>query len=517
MDSNSSTFSWLLLLLVIVPILPLLPLLFTKYQKRRARPAKLPPGPRKLPVIGNLHQLRKLPHRDLWLLSKMYGPLIYLQLGHVPTLIVSSAAMAREVMKSNDLDLCTRPPLVSFKKLSYSYSDVAFVPYGEYWREMKKICIVELFSTKRVQSFAYIREEEVAEMMRSIARSSSCCRSINLSEMLVSLTNNIICKAAFGKSFEGGSKHEQMEFHRAIREAGAMLGGFFIEDFLPLMGWMDVLIGLRGRLERCFLKLDAFYERVIDEHLRCDGAKLDREDFVHVLLQVQKESSLTKDQMKGILMNILIGGTDTSSTSVVWAMAELLRNPKTMAKAQDEVRTIVGRKGKVDEKDLHQLQYLKSIIKETLRLHPPAPLLIPRESMRQCSIGGYEVAPKTRFYINAFAIGRDPMSWENPEEFFPERFMGSSIDYKGQDFKLVPFGAGRRSCPGMLFGTVTIELTLANLLYSFNWELPAGLVKENMDMNEAFGIIVHKESALQVVPVAGPAPWLSGGETLFQD
>lgn len=202
------------------------------------------------------------------------------------------------------------------------------------------------------------------------------------------------------------------------------------------------------------------------------------------------------------LQDVLLAGTETNSATVIWAMSELVKNPGEMKKAQDEVRRIVGKKGKVEESALHQLEYLKAVIKETWRLHPPAPLLIPRETSRSCEIGNYEVGPKTRVYVNAFAIGRDPQSWEDPDDFLPERFINSSIDYKGHDFELIPFGAGRRGCPGIYFATMTVELVLANLLYSFDWKLPVGMNKEDMDMDEAFGIVVHKKSALHLCPVS---------------
>ncbi|XP_058093608.1 cytochrome P450 71A1-like [Magnolia sinica] len=498
MALSTTLSAWLpLLIMIIIPSLPLFLLIHKRNSKRRS---KLPPGPPGLPILGNLHQLTSLPHRKFWLLSRKYGPLMHLQLGHVPTLIVSSARIAKEVMKSQDLHFCSRPALVSQRKLSYNFSDVAFAPYGEYWREMRKISIVDLLSTKRVQSFREIRGDEVAKMVASISSSSSRAEPVNLSEMMLSLTYDIVSWAAFGKSYNEGSEDEKMEFHEVLKETGIMLGSFFVADYLPWMWWADVITGLYGRLERSFSKLDAFYERLINEHQNRNKPEAEEDDFVDVLLRLQHEFHLTKDQIKGIIMNVLIAGTETSSTLVVWAMTELMRNPKTMKKAQDEVRRIVGNKGKVEESDLHQLEYLKIVIKETLRLHPPGALLLPRETIQDCRIDGYDVAAKTRVIVNAFAIGRDPSSWENPEEFMPERFTGSSIDYKGQDFELIPFGAGRRVCPGMYFGAMIYELALANLLYSFNWDFSAGMKKEDVDMTEEFGVVVHKKHDLYLVP-----------------
>ncbi|XXG72383.1 hypothetical protein AAC387_Pa07g1493 [Persea americana] len=198
-------------------------------------------------------------------------------------------------------------------------------------------------------------------------------------------------------------------------------------------------------------------------------------------------------------MNILVAGTDTGSATLTWAMTELVKNPKVLKKAQDEVRRVIGRKNKVEESDILQLQYLKLVVKETFRLHPPTPLLLPRETIRHCKIDGYDILPKTLVFINAQAIGRDPDCWQHPNEFMPERFMGNEIDYKGQHFEFIPFGAGRRICPGMLFGTTSVELALANLLYLFNWELPSGTNIEDLDMSEAPGITTHKKYGLLLV------------------
>ena len=191
-----------------------------------------------------------------------------------------------------------------------------------------------------------------------------------------------------------------------------------------------------------------------------------------------------------------MAGTDTGAATLVWAMVEVMKNPGVMKKAQEELRSAFGNKGFIDEDDLHKLPYLKALVKETLRVHPPAPLLLPRQTLEKCSIDGYDIPPKTLVYVNAWAIGRDPEVWENPEEFLPERFLGSSVDFKGQDYQLIPFGAGRRICPGIHLAVVTVELALANLLYSLDWEMPHGMSKDDIDMDVKPGIVLHKRNAL---------------------
>ena len=199
------------------------------------------------------------------------------------------------------------------------------------------------------------------------------------------------------------------------------------------------------------------------------------------------------------LQDMFAAGTDTTFITLDWGMTELIMNPKVMERAQAEVRSIVGERRVVTENDLPQLHYMKAVIKEIFRLHPPAPVLVPRESMEDVTIDGYNIPAKTRFFVNAWAIGRDPESWRNPESFEPQRFMGSTIDFKGQDFELIPFGAGRRSCPAITFGAATVELALAQLLHSFDWELPPGIQAQDLDMTEVFGITMHRIANLIVL------------------
>lgn len=196
------------------------------------------------------------------------------------------------------------------------------------------------------------------------------------------------------------------------------------------------------------------------------------------------------------LQDIFGAATDTSYIALEWTMAELARSPKILKRVQDEIREILGNKGKVEEDDISKMEYLKAVIKESLRLHPPAPLLVPRESLEATKIQGYEIPKKTRILVNALSIGQDPEFWEEAHEFRPERFLNNLIDFKGNDFQFIPFGAGRRICPGMHFAISTIELALASLLYSFDWKLPNNMNPEDLDMVETFGITTRMKSDL---------------------
>ncbi|CBI16813.3 unnamed protein product, partial [Vitis vinifera] len=317
-------------------------------------------------------------------------------------IIVSSAEAAKKVLKDHDISCCSRPPLISIGRLSYNYLDISFAPYGPYWREIRKICVLQLFSTNRVQSFQVIREAEVALLIDSLAQSSSSASPVDLTDKIMSLTANMICRIAFGRSFEG-SEFGKGRFQEVVHEATAMMSSFFAADFFPYVGRIvDRLTGIHERLEKSFHELDCFYQQVIEEHLNPGRMKEEHEDIIDVLLNIEKEQDessafkLTKDHVKAILMDLFLAGVDTGAITVVWAMTELARKPGVRKKVQDEVRSHIRERGKVRESDIEQFHYLKMVVKETLRLHPPVPLLLPKETMSTIEISGYQIYPKTQ-------------------------------------------------------------------------------------------------------------------------
>ncbi|KAL5998232.1 hypothetical protein ACLOJK_009170 [Asimina triloba] len=468
----------------------------------QSRPSNLPPGPPKLPIVGNLHQLGSLPHLSLRRLSQKYGPIMHLKLGEIPTVVVSSASMAKEVMKTNDLPLSSRPQIFSAKHLFYDCTDVVFSPYGAYWRHVRKICILELLSNRRVQSFGFVREEETARLVQRIA--SAYPNPVSLTKMLGLFANDVLCRVAFARDFSQGGDYDRHGFQKMLEEYQVLLGGFSVGDFFPSMEWIHSVTGMKQRLIHTFKRFDCFFDEIIEEHRYPNRASNEHKDLVDVLLDIQKNGSLemplTMDNIKAVILDMFAAGTDTTFIALDWGMTELVTHPAALKKAQDEIRSVVGDRKTVSENDLAQLSYVKAVIKEIFRLHPPAPVLVPRESMEEVKIAGYRIPAGTRFFVNAWAIGRDPESWgENPEAFNPDRFIGSPIDFRGRDFELIPFGAGRRGCPAITFAAASIELALAQLLHSFEWELPPGVEAKDRDMTEVFGITMHRIQELFIV------------------
>ncbi|GMN58603.1 hypothetical protein TIFTF001_027694 [Ficus carica] len=498
---------------LISPFLLSLFLLLILVSKSRSK-IKLPPSPPRLPLIGNLHQLGTHPHRALQALSEKYGPLMLLQLGQVPTLVVSSADMVKEIIKNHDITFSNRPKTTAADIILYGCQDVGFAPYGEYWRQTRKISVVELLSLKRVQQFQIVREEVTTALVERIrrARQSSKDSSINLSEMLIAASNNILSRCVLGRNFaeEGG----RSRFGELSRKFLVSMMVFSVGDYFPSLRWVDNLTGLIGRLKALSREMDTYFVEVIEEHKAVpegddDGGSSNRKDFVDILLGVQKDDmldfELTQDNIKAILMDMFVGGTDTTSTALEWIMAELMRHPEVMKKAQEEVRRVVGNRSKIDTNDVNRMVYLNCVVKETLRLHPPAPLLVPRETTASIEMEGFHIPAKTRVFINTWAIQRDPNVWDKPEEFLPERFQESVVDFKGTYFQFVPFGSGRRGCPGFSFGVASTEYLIANLLYWFDWKLPGGdedglTLPNDLDMSEVYGLTVHKKVPLYFVP-----------------
>ncbi|OEL29881.1 Premnaspirodiene oxygenase [Dichanthelium oligosanthes] len=496
--------------LLFIPLLLIaIPLLY--FRRRSTRGLRLPPSPWALPVIGHIHHLAvagALPHCAMRDLARRLGPLMLLRLGELPVLIASSADAARDIMRTNDLTFATRPigPMAKVLLGEDSYG-IVFAPYGDGWRQLRRICTMELFSARRVRSFRAVREEEVRRLLRSVAASaaSASASPVNLSEMISAYVADASVRAIIGSRFR-----DRETFLRLLERRLKNVPAQSLPELFP-SSRLAMLISSTPRLLRSQREeMMAFIDTIIQEHQE-NRAAGDDEDLLDVLLRIQREDELdpplTTENIKSVIIDIFGASSETSATTLQWIMAELMRNPSVMRKAQDEVRHVLAGLEIVTEDNLSGLRYLPLVIKEALRLHPPAPLLIPRESRSPCRVLGFDVPAGVMVLVNAWAIGRDPSSWEAPEEFMPERFENSDVDFKGTDFEFIPFGAGRRMCPGIGFGLANMDLALACLLYHFDWELPDGMEPGELDMTEKLGITTRRLSDLLLVPTVRVPPF----------
>ncbi|XP_006367128.2 premnaspirodiene oxygenase-like isoform X2 [Solanum tuberosum] len=465
----------------------------------------LPPGPWRLPIIGSVHHLTKgIPHHVLKNLSQKFGPIMYLQLGEVPTIVVSSPHMAQKIMKTHDLAFASRSQTMLGKIFCYDCTDIAFSPYGEYWRHMRKLCIMELLSGKMVKSFSPIRLDELSSLVSSIKSMENT--PINVSEKLFWFMNSVTCRSSFGKACKDQNEAMISLIHGVL----SLAGGFELADLYPSKKFLSGISGMGSKLIEARNKVDTVLDKVIDVHRenhangkKCNAECGSNEDLIDVFFRVMGTGelpfTLTNNNIKAVILDMFVAGSDTSSSTVTWALSEMMKSPSVMAKAQAEVREVFKGKKTFDDDDLEKVDYLKLVIKETLRLHPPTPLLVPRECREETEIDGYIIPVKSKVLVNVWAIGRDPESWEDSESFIPERFENSSVDFSGTHFQFLPFGAGRRTCPGRLFGLALVTLPLAHLLYNFNWTLPNGMDPRDLDMNEANGMTARRDKDLYLI------------------
>ncbi|XP_015072149.1 cytochrome P450 71A1-like [Solanum pennellii] len=465
---------------------------------------KLPPGPKPWPIIGNLNLLGSLPHKSLHHLSQKYGDLMLLKFGSKPVLIVSSPEMAKEILKTHDIIFASRPPLAAGKYISFNYSDMTWASYGPHWRQTRKISLTGLLNPTTLNSLEYIRVEERQTLISRLFPLSG--KPILLKHHLALFTlrtiNRLIMSETYYTSDASVVTHERLQW--MFDEWFVLSGLINIGDWIPWLSWFD-LQGYVKRMKALRKNMTEFYEYVLEDH----KAKRHKEenyipkDMVDVMLHLADdpnlEIKLTTDSMMALINDLVGGGTDTTATTIEWAFQELLRRPNIMEKAQQELDIAIGRERWVEEEDFSKLPYIDAIIKETFRLHPVCALLAPHYSLEDCNVAGYDIPKGTAVFVSGWSLGRNPKYWDRPEEFVPERFIGNNIDIKGQNFALLPFGSGRRRCPGYSLGLKIVQTTMANLLHGFNWKLGGDTKPEDISMDEIYGLTIHPKNPISLI------------------
>ncbi|CAA0812868.1 Cytochrome P450 98A3 [Striga hermonthica] len=467
---------------------------------------KLPPGPRALPVVGNLYDLKPVLVRCFTEWSQIYGPIFSVYFGSHLSVVVNSAELAKEVLKDNDQQLAYRNRTRQINKFSKNGMDLIWSDYGPHYVKVRKLCTLELFSMKRIEALRPIREDEVTAMVESIFK--DCVKPENkgkalvLREYLGMMAFLHITRLSFGKRFmdSNGVIDQQGEELKGILNNGIKLGTK--KSFAEFLPWLRFLFKAENEaLNEHDLRADSFTKKIMEEHtLARKKTGNTKNHFVDALLTLQKDYDLSEDTVIGLLWDMISAGMDTTTITVEWALAEMVRNPRVQQKLQDELDRVVGRDRVMTEADIPNLPYLQHVTKECFRLHPPTPLMLPHKANTNVKIGGFDIPKGATVSVNAWAIARDPAVWKDPLEFRPERFQIEDVDMKGTDFRFLPFGSGRRICPGAQLAIFLVSSMLGHMVHHFTLDPPEGVRPEDMDMMEQPGTVTYMRTPLEVVP-----------------
>ncbi|XP_041998883.1 cytochrome P450 81Q32-like isoform X2 [Salvia splendens] len=441
----------------------------------------LPPTPfPALPFIGHIYLLHRPFHRSLSQVSRRYGPALFLRLGSRPVLLISSPSLAEECLsKNNDVIFANRPDLLNGRYFGYDYTSLSWSSYGDHWRNLRRISSLELLSSQRLHTLSHIRADEAFSLARKLYHltKDEPEKVVEVKSALFEFTFNVLTRMITGKRYYGKSAENSREA-KVLEEIAAATSEVAFEtnvvDFLPLMRWFG-FGGVEKKLMSIHDKRDEFMQRVINDNRKLMEMNIDidvkKKSMVQVLLDFQRSDPhyYTDLTIKSLLLVLLQGGTSTSTIALEWAFSLLLDNPETLRKAQSEIDRHVGRSRLIAESDVAELPYLRYVILEAMRLHPPVSILMPHLSSSECAVGGYRVPAGTVLLVNLWEIHHSPKIWADPEAFRPERFEGLDVK-KDLGVRLFPFGWGRRACPGENLANLHIGLGLGSLIQCFEWE-----------------------------------------------
>ncbi|KAK9059248.1 hypothetical protein SSX86_021867 [Deinandra increscens subsp. villosa] len=467
----------------------------------------LPPGPYGLPVVGYLPFLGPNLHEIFTDMAHKYGPIFSLRLGTKLHVVVNSMDLVKAVARDLDHTFANRSPPLTGLIISYGGSDMAWSNNNTHWRNMRKLLATQVLSNANLKASHRFRTHEVRRTMNEVYNKIG--EKVDINEIAFTTEINVVTSMLWGgNKGDDESSYIGGWFREVEYKIIELLGAPNISDFIPVLAWFD--LQKRQKDMQMQLKyLDKIFQDNIDKRIKINSNKINdgavdedgKRDFLQILLELKDKkdspASINIVQIKALLMDIITAATDTTSTMVEWVMAEILSKPGVMRKVQDELTEVIGMDNIVEESDLHKLTYLDAVIKETFRLHPPLPLLIHRRPDESCKVGGYTIPKNTMVYMNVWAIHRDPNNWSNPLEFKPERFLNGKWDYNGSNLKFLPFGSGRRICPGIALGDKMLMYTIASLLHSFEWNLPKD---DEFELSDEFGFVTKKRKSLVAIP-----------------
>lgn len=523
----------------------------TSSEKARRRA----PGPAPLPLVGNILELRGEPHHALARLAETHGPVMSLRLGTTDAIVVSSAAAARDVLQRYDNVLAARSVTDAGRALGNHERSVIWLPAtSQLWKRLRAVCTNHLFSARGLEATRATREEAVRQLVSCLGRRTG--ETLEVGRVVFSCVLNLVSGALFSEDVAGLSSDRARELETLVRDTVEEATKPNLSDLFPVLARLD-LQGRRRRSAEFIGRFYDFFDPIIARRVKARGSgEHVGDDFLDVLLQLHSMDQLSLQTVKSFLLvrfyppvhwtqprmpalsisnrpkymvgkfwyshfrnlcgiviffmcpppmqDLFAAGTDTNTIAVEWTMAELLRHPAVMSKVRAELRDALGSKPCPDESDVGRLPYLRAVVMESMRLHPPSPMLVPHLAMADgAEVGGFTVPAGTKVIINLWAIMRDPASWAEPEAFVPERFVGSSdADFRGTDrLEFMPFGAGRRACPGAPMAMRVVTLLLASMLHAFEWRLPEGMKPGDVDVRDWFGTSLNMVTPLKAVPV----------------
>ncbi|GLU05707.1 hypothetical protein SLE2022_227900 [Rubroshorea leprosula] len=465
---------------------------------------QLPPGPRRIPIFGNLLDLGNEPHKSLAELAKTHGPIMSLKLGNLITVVVSSAAMAKEVLQKNDLILSNRITIDAIRALQHHEIGLPWIPVSPLWRNLRKVCNLHIFASQKLDANQSLRRKKIEQLLSSVQDSYRLGEAVDIGQEAFKTTVNLLSNTVFSIDLADSHSQRAQQFKKTVRSVLEEAGKPNLADYFPLLRKIDPQ-GVRRRMAIHFEMLLELFGKMYDKRvqLRRGQGFATTSDVLDTLIDIieDKTEELNRRQTLHLFLVLFVAGTDTTASTLEWAMAELLHNPNVLLKARVELEEAIGKGRQVEESDIVRLPYLEAIIKETFRMHPPVPLLLPRRAGADAEICGFTVPEGAQVLVNAWAIGRDPSIWEKPNCFMPERFLGSEMDVKGRNFELIPFGGGRRICPGLPLALRMLHLMLGSLINCFEWKLEDGVTPENMNMEEKFGLTLQKAIPLRAIPI----------------
>ncbi|KAK7244996.1 hypothetical protein RIF29_39826 [Crotalaria pallida] len=495
------------LFLTLILVIPLLLFLFRRRNKTStSNRRRLPPGPPGWPIFGNMFQLGEMPHRTITSLRDKYGPVVWLQIGSINTMAVLSAKAATVLFKNHDHSFADRTITEIMRVHNYEKSSLALAPYGSYWRLIRRLVTIDMLVTKRINDTSSVRRKCVDDLHVWVTKEASKLKKgqgLHVAKFVFLMNFNLLGNLMLSRDLFNPESREASEFFTAMMGIMEWSGHPNVSDLFPWLRWLDPQ-GLKKKMSRDMGKAIKIASRFVNE--RIEGKRENKSrDFLDVLLEFQSSGSdearnITNKDLNIFILEIFLAGSETTSSTIEWALTELLCNRECLVKVKAELGEVVGSSRELEESDIENLPYLQGVVKETFRLHPPIPFLIPRRAIHDTEFMGYFIPKDTQVFVNTWAIGRDPDVWDEPLTFKPERFFGSKTEYKGQHYELIPFGAGRRMCAGVPLAHRVVHLVLGSLLHRFDWELDSHVTPSTMDMRERLGIAMRKLEPLLAVP-----------------